>query len=444
MYKKIALSLAAAVFFTACSVNDYNLKTPSNLTENVSHSSIYYKDIFEDKNLTYLLDVALLNNEDLLIAAKNLQIANSYLKQAKIDRQPSINAKAGASVSKTFDSSKAQNSENLGLSLSYQLDLFSKLSNAQEVKNLQAQKSTFDLLSAKQLVTYNIAKTYFNIINSNKNIKILENYAKSYEVTLKLREEEYNVGSITKSVFLQTKDQYSKIQTQLKDLIMQRDLYVNALKILVFGLNTSMQINYSDDIYFTYDLPSSIPSEIMTNRPDIAKAILDVKIAHKNAQIAKASFFPSFNIAAGITSGASDFDFATPAASLGIDILQPLFNLSKNKQELNVANLTQDISVLTYEKVVKTALNEVNDAIIKYNNATTKLADYDEIIENEKEIYSLNKTEFDEGGISFLEFLDSERNLQNSLMEQNNLFLAKVLAALDAYNAIGAIKFDNE
>lgn len=441
---KITLSLFAVIFLTACTgVKNYELKTPNNLDSSTTFEIKNWRNLGNDANLNRLVEIAMENNEDVKMALNNLLIAESYLVSAGIKREPSINLSFNAGE-KFIKHQKPVYGHTLGLNLSYELDLFNRLGKSKQNALYSANISEFDVENTYQMIGFSIARLYYQIVATNKKIEILEDFVKSYEKTLKLREEQYNLGFIAKSILLQTKEQYSQNQTKLRSFKLEKDLYENALEILVYGLNQEKEnIVYANELLEDFIMPKSIPSSVMTNRPDIAKAILNVKIKHNDAKIAWSNFFPKFNINAGVSwSGDNHNVFSDPIGSIGASILQPLFNLGETDEQVIRANLAQDNAVLTYEKTVKTALKEIEDAILKYNNAEIKLKDYDEIIKLEREIYDFNKLKFDEGEISFLEFLDSERALQNSLMEQIDLRLGKITAGIDAYKAIGVRKLD--
>lgn len=436
---KIIISSFAALFLISCSsVNNYELKTPNNLDTQTKFEIKNWRALGKDDNLNRLIEIAMQNNEDVKMALNNLLIAESNLVSAGIKREPSVNLSLNANE-RIANNSKPIYGHTLGLNLSYEIDLLNKLGKAKENALFSANISEIDVESTYQTIGFSIANLYYKIVATNKKIEILEDFVKSYEKTLKLKEEQYKLGFITKSVLLQTKEQASLNQTKLRSLKLERDLYESSLNILVYGLNQQKEeIKYANDLLDDFVMPKSVPSSVMTNRPDIAKAILNVKIAHNNAKIAWDNFFPTFTIGAGIsTSGDTHKVFSDPIGTISANLLQPLFNLGETDEQVIRANLSQDNAVLTYEKVVKTALKEIEDAILQYNNAELKLKDYDAIIKLEEEIYEFNKLKFSEGEISFLEFLDSERALQNSLIEQIDLRLGKITAGIDAYKAIG-------
>lgn len=441
---KLLISAIAALFLAACSsVNNYELKTPNNLDNNTKFEIKDWRSLGNDANLNRLIEIAMENNEDVKMAINNLLIAESNLVSVGIKREPSINLGINANE-RLIKHQKPIYGHSLGLNLSYEIDLLNKFGKAKDNAIYSANISEFDVENTYQTIGFSIAKLYYQVVATNKKIEILEDFINSYEKTLKLKEEQYKLGFITKSVLLQTKEQFTLNQTKLRSLKLERDLYINSLDILVYGLNQEKEpIKFANNLIEDFVMPATIPSSVMTNRPDIAKAILDVKIAHNNAKIAWDSFFPTFTIGAGVSwSGDTHNVFSDPVGSITASLLQPLFNLGDVDEQVIRANLAQDNAVLGYEKVVKTALKEIEDAILKYNNAEVKLRDYDEIVKLEEEIYEFNKLKFNEGEISFLEFLDSERALQNSLIEQIDLKLGKITAGIDAYKAIGVKKLE--
>lgn len=189
-------------------------------------------------------------------------------------------------------------------------------------------------------------------------------------------------------------------------------------------------------------MAAGIPSQLLKNRPDIKQAELELSAAKLDVNIARAEFYPSFNISAGV-----GFQAFTPGylvkfpesllASLVGDVAGPLINKSAIKAEYNNANARQIQAVYNYERTILNAYIEV----------ATELSN----LKNEQQVYSIKSQQVDalvkstdiandlfkSARADYFEVLMTQRDALESKLELIESKLHQFNSVTNIYRALG-------
>ena len=120
-------------------------------------------------------------------------------------------------------------------------------------------------------------------------------------------------------------------------------------------------------------MQAGIPTQLLQNRPDIRKAELELAAADLNIAVAKANFYPSFAIRAGVGFQAFNpkYLLSTPESlmfSLAGDMMAPLVNRNAITAVYKNANATQIQAAYDYEKTIINAYAEVSNQVSNIDN----------------------------------------------------------------------------
>ena len=142
----------------------------------------------------------------------------------------------------------------------------------------------------------------------------------------------------------------------------------NALDFLV-GKTVSADLLPSQSIDTVLNMPEvpvGLPSELLTQRPDIRAAEHDLLAANANIGVAKAAFYPSISLTANAGTASADldnlFDSGSGTWSFVPSINLPIFNMGRNQANLDVAKAQQEAALTSYEQTIQQAFKEVSDA----------------------------------------------------------------------------------
>ena len=365
--------------------------SPQN-TDNTNAANTNWKEFFEDTNLAGLIDIAIVNNKEVNILAQRINMAKNEIQARKGEYLPFVNFGAGVDVDKvgryTRNGAVEENLEikegrafpdplsnfQFGLFSSWELDVWKKLRNATKVAAMEYMAS----IEGKNFLITNlvaeIANSYYELaaldnqlLNLEKNIQIQRD---ALEVTSQLQKYGRATSLAVKRFEAEVKKNESK-QYVIKQQITEEENRINFLLGRIPQPIQRASAGFMDTKLKM--MQAGIPTQLLQNRPDIRKAELELAAADLNIAVAKANFYPSFAIRAGVGFQAFNpkYLLSTPESlmfSLAGDMMAPLVNRNAITAVYKNANATQIQAAYDYEKTIINAYAEVSNQVSNIDN----------------------------------------------------------------------------
>lgn len=287
---------------------------------------------FNDDLLNGYIEKAVLNNYDLKMATINVEEYYQNVRLQFANELPSAVGGFGPGIFKAPGMTNTSSAFGLPIIVQYEADIFLKNHNKTKAVKKLYEGSKLDERAAYISVASAVGSTYFNIINLDKMISLQEQI-------VNIRQEIYNLMLIRNKEGLTSTADTVKAnkalvagQTDLIELKKNREKMLNQMCVLIGESPenaNSIKRNSLDSINYQLAIPSEIPSEIITQRPDYMKAELMVEKAGIDVKVAKKEFLPSINILGGALFNAADIGslFTTKNMLLGVGggLVTPLF-----------------------------------------------------------------------------------------------------------------------
>lgn len=462
MYRVLTTSLIASLFISGCSLKP-ELNIPSDplpasfeTTDNYATQEIakdWWK-IFGDSTLDTLVSESLKNNSDILSAAAKVSATRAYLRLQDANQYPSLDAKAnGAREQISLESYppasgiRTFNNYSLSAVLSYEVDLWGKLSSAKEaaLSSLLADEATKDAVTLS--VIAETINGYFALIALNEQVKVSQDNLDSWRDTFAMYEKMYKIGEISDLTLTQTKAELEGAKADFETVKLQRDMQNSALKIILGRdsndiISGKLVTDNSSLENFNIDrLPNAIPSSLLTRRPDIKAAEESLKAANASIGAARALYFPSIGLT-GIFGGESEelknlFTGNAQVWSLGGNIAAPIFQFGRIGAQVDSAKAQKESMLIEYQRTVRNAFAEVVDSINAINSSKLKkdaLNNQNVALAN---ALNISQKQFDSGYIDYLTLLDSKRSLYAANIGFTSAKLANINAVITAYKVLG-------
>jgi len=391
----VVLLQSCAIFKTPLKEADTSLPDSFNQSEtsdSTNSAQINWSDFFEDPYLIALIDSALIHNKELNIVLQKINRANNEIMARKGEYLPSVNAAIGIDGDKVGEYTRAgaieENLEikegkefptflgnyQLGLNASWELDVWKKLRNAKNVAVLEYMAS----VEGKNLIMTNliaeIANSYYELIaldnkleNLNENITIQQN-------ALKIVNQLQKSARVNALAVKRFEAEVRKNQSEIYNIKQEIFETENKINFLVGTSNRPIERNASNFITLQPKvIQSGIPAQLLANRPDIRQAEQELAAAKLNIKVAKANFFPSFGINAGVGFEAFNpkFLFDSPESILmnvAGEIVAPLINRKALKATYKNATSKQIEAAFEYEQTILQAYMEVANQLSKVEN----------------------------------------------------------------------------
>ena len=429
-------------------------------TDSTNSANIKWKDFFVDKNLNGLIDIALKNNIELNITLQDIEIARNNVRMRKGMLLPMVTAGATAGIERVgkYTSQGAGDAsaeitpgeivpENLGdlalgLHASWEVDIWKKLRNSKKA----AYSKYLSTIEGKNFVVTNLVA---EIANSYYELLALDNQLDIIKETIQLQQNALEIVKIQKEAARVTELAVKKFEAEVLnsqslefDVIQQIKENENKINFLLGRYpQPIVRDKASFSVILAQQIKSGIPSQLLKNRPDIKQAEFELAATKFDVAVARAEFFPSFGISAGIGFRAFKPEFFTSPESLFYnfvgDLIAPIINRNGIKAEFNKAKAYQIQAMYEYQKTILNGYVEVSNELSNINNLE-KLYDL-----KNKEVQALNQSVsiandlFKSTKADYFEVLMTQRDAISSKLELVETKKRQFNAVINVYRALG-------
>ncbi|GLB49667.1 TolC family protein [Neptunitalea lumnitzerae] len=462
--------LGVATQFTSCKLpevvqREEQINLPEqyagNTSDTTNASVVNWKDYFKDPDLAALINVALENNQELNMTLQEIRIAQSEVKAKKGEYLPFVGLKAGAGVDKKARYTSLGASEAttdirpgeempeplqdymFGAYASWEVDIWKKLRNSKKA----AVSRYLGSVEGKNFVVTNliaeIANSYYELLALdnqldivNQNISIQSNALR----IVKLQKEAAQVTELAVQKFEAELLNSKSLQFAIKQSIVETENKINYL----LG-RYPQHIQRNSDMFLASvpeTLQKGVPSDLLQNRPDVRQAEFELAASKLDVKVAKARFYPSLGISAGIGYQAFNTKYLlnTPESllySIGGDILAPLINRNEIKATYSAANAKQLQAVYNYEQTVLNAYIEVANQLSKIDNLEQRYNLKSQQVAALTKSIKISNDLFKSARADYMEVLMTQRDALETKLELVETKMQQLNASVNVYRALG-------
>lgn len=424
-------------------------------TDSVSIAALPYKDFFKEKAIRDLIDTALLHNYDMQIALKNIESAALLFSQSKLGNLPQLNLQATASSNRPSDNSlngltisqfagtKHIEDYSISAGLSWEADIWRKIANQRNAAGAAYLQSGEAKKAIQTRLVSNIAQGFYNLIMLDTQLDIAQKNLALNDSTLNIIKMQFDAGQVTSLAIEQAEAQQLVAAGLVPQLEQRINLQENALSILTGAFPKSIaRIGTLNAMQIEDQLGTGFPSAMVSLRPDVKSAELELVKANAKVGIAKASMYPSLTITAsgGINSFKSSNWFNLPGSLFGLvagGIAQPVFQRKQLKTQYEVAMVDREKTVLQFRQSVLVAVGEVSDELIKIEKLKQQYAIADHrVVVVQSSLKNANLL-FKSGMANYLEVINAQSNALQSELDRATIKTAQLDAGVELYRALG-------
>ncbi len=357
----------------------FNQATSSSDTNSIA--DISWRNFFTDPVLQQLIDSGISRNYDLLYALRNINIAQSQVKQASWLWYPQLNAELGIQYSRNSDNgplgvkngalSNSSADYLTSVSMNWEIDIWGKISRQKEA-SIANYLQTYEAAKAVQTrLVADIAQGYFSLLMLDQ--QLLET-KKTLELTtnfVKLTRLLFDAGEVTYLAIQQAESQMLAT-AQLVPMIDQAiQIQENSLQLLTGNLPGAIHRDVVlTDIHFNDSLATGVPVAILNRRPDVRANEMSLVKANAQVGISQANMYPALTLTAGTgfesLKGSNWFNI--PGSLFGLaggTLIQPVLQGRQLKTQFEIAKQQREQAVILFRQSVLTAAIEVSNALIQ-------------------------------------------------------------------------------
>lgn len=455
--KSLSLSAITLVILSGCQLAPtqptLTLPVPDTYSSTelkTSAAQLNWQQFFNDDKLQTLIAQSLEHNKDLQIAVLNVQRVRGLYQIEDSALYPSLDLNASgtrqrlpADLSNTGSAAiSSQYGATVGIT-SYELDIWGKVRN-QSTQALQNLYSTeLSQYSTQVSLVSELANAWLNYATDLQLLALANETLVSQQSSLSLTQKSFDLGAASSITLEQLKSTVAtaKVDIATYKRLLKRDK--NALDLLV-GKSVPADLLPSADLKNLLTMPEvpvGLPSDLLSQRPDIKAAEHQLLAANANIGIARAAFYPNISLTANAGSASSDlsglFDSGSGSWSFVPSINLPIFNMGRNQANLDVAEAEQEIAVATYQQKIQGAFREVADALADREGYQEQLSALELLINSRKKTFELSNMRYEKGADSYLQVLDAQRTWYGAQQELISGQQAYLASQINLYKVLG-------
>jgi multidrug efflux system outer membrane protein len=384
--------------------------------------------VFADPALDALETQALAANQDLKAATARLQQARALQRNVRSELFPQVDAGVGPTRQRASpasqsignnDSNSATTLYRAQLGVSYEADLFGRVSNTVSAGAADLQQSEALFHSVQLALQADVAQAYFLVRQLDAAQALYASTVELREQSLQLITRRFTEGDINDLDVARAKSELSSAKAEALGVARQRAEAEHALAILLGKTPAEFSVAARPIDRVSVAIPAGLPSSLLERRPDIAAAERAMAAANARIGVAKSAFFPRLNItgAAGFESSQlSDlFNWSSRTFLLGplvgTMLSLPILDGGRRQADLDRARSVYEEDVANYRQTVLMGFKEVEDNLANLRILAEQTGAQDDAVEASSRAARLSHIQYREGSISFLDVIDADRNV---------------------------------
>jgi multidrug efflux system outer membrane protein len=399
---------------------------------------------FADPVLDELVARAERGNAGIQVAAARLAQARALVRSTDADRAPQLGASAAASRQDGLPTNAAGAPSTLasvGATLSYEVDLFGRLSQATRAARLDARASEALLQSARLLVQAEVAQAYFALRALDTERALVRGTVHTYRGTLALTERRFGAGDVAELDVTRARTEVAATEAELLALDRRRTQVEHALAVLVGEVTADFTLPEARWATALPAIPAGVPGTVLTRRPDVSAAQDAMLAAQARVGVAQAAWFPNVALTAsgGHASGELSDLFKWSARAWGVGALLALPILDGGRREAGVqgARAGMDEAVARYREQVLVAFRDVEDQLAALRLLAQQSDAQARAVAAAHRSTELSDIRYRNGLVSQLELLDAQRSELRNRREALQVRSAQYQATVGLVRALG-------
>ncbi len=329
----------------------------------------------------------------------------------------------------------------LGGSVSYELDLWGQIRNEVAAGNANAAASAADLENARLSLIAQLVEDYIQLRSLDRDSWILDETVKAYARAVGLTQQRHDAGIAPGLDVSQAQTQLNAARSQAAQTLAQRALMEHAIAALL-GVSASRFSIKPEIVEITLpQVPTGVPATLLQRRPDIAGAQRRMMAANAGIGVARAAYFPSLTLGAqaGFESQAFSNWLSAPSAfwAIGPNALLSVFDGGLRRAQVAQARAEFDASAAYYRSTVVGAFQQVEDSLAALNHYHDASVDEKAAVDAAQRTLEFSLTLYKQGATDYLTVVTSQTALLQAQLQALNLDTLQLTASVDLIRALG-------
>ena len=332
---------------------------------------------------------------------------------------------------------------NANVDVSYNVDVFGGARRQIEGFQAQADFSSEELEATYLTLTANVVTAALREASYRAQLKTTREIADEQARQVEVVQRQYAVGAVPRSTVLQQRTQLAATNASIPGLEKQLAQTRDQLAVLVGKTPSSadLPVVTLEALSLPTDLPVSLPSNLVRQRPDIRASEAQLHQASAQIGVATAAMLPQFSLTGEYGySGSSLGHLVNPADaiwSLAAGVTQPLFKGGQLAAERRAAIAAYDAAWQQYQRTVLLAFQNVADTLVALDADAKTLAADAEADDLARETLTLVQAQYKLGAASFLSLLIAQQQYSQAHITLVQAQTSRFIDTATLFQALG-------
>lgn len=423
-------------------------------------AQIKWREYFRDQNLVALIDSALLKNQEINISLQEIEILRNEVRERKGEYLPNVGIVAAAGFEKegryTRHGAVDEHEEILpgkkfpdplgnyevAAVASWEVDIWKKLRNSKKAAALRYLAGSEGRNFLVTNIIAEIASSYYELLALDNLLSIIQQNIEIQSGALEIVRQQKTAAKLTQLAVNRFEAQMLKttnLQYEIKQRITETENRIHFLTGSFPG-RIPRDVNSYNNVFLD-SLTIGIPSQLLSNRPDIRQAEFNLAAAKLDVQAARAEFYPSLRLIGGVGYQAFNLSYLLNPESVLFnfagDLVVPLVNRNAIKARYNNATSHQIQMIYNYEQTILRAYIDVVNQLSRVQNFQRSYQTKSREAEILMQSVGISNSLFRSARADYLEVLLTQQEALESKMELVEIKQLQLNAKVNIYRALG-------
>ncbi|MCL1117488.1 MULTISPECIES: TolC family protein [Pseudomonadati] len=381
------------------------------------------------EQLFELIRIGLNSNQPLIQLALDVEIKKQQLNISDANFWPELNLAANSRRSGDSDTQSTLN--NLSLDISYELDIWGKLSDSSRASKLNLLTAQANYQQARDSLVAEVIIAYYKVVTSQELVKLFERRTENAKLSFEIIESGYLQGLNTALDVYLTQNEYHSENSNLLSQRSQRNKDIRTLERLLGGYPAGELLIDATLPLLPQGIKIGVPSELVKRKPQLQAAWYQLLAQDALVAYAQKQRYPSIRLGGDIGSASSDIgnllsgDYSSWSVFAGLTA--PIFNAGRLKSQTEQQKLILKQQEQQYLNTLFAAFEVVEnnldlDASLQQQYRSTLKAQ-----DNALQAETLSFEQYQSGLVSYTTVLDAQKRAfvaQSSVISLKNQIIA--------------------
>ena len=454
---RLAAALAAGLTTAGCMVGpDYarpevvqpgEFRSQIGPAEAQSFADLPWWDVFNDPALQALINEALANNHNLVIAATRIEQARALLGVSRSELYPQVGYEATEGLEQTLvpepGSVDTVDFGSIGgvLNAAWELDVWGRIRRSNEAARANLFATEEVRRGIMLTLVSDVAAGYFRLLRLDRELAIAEESTSVFRNTLNLFTLRFEAGRDSRLPVERARALLDSSVARTADLRREIGQQENALSVLVGGYPRAIERGAPLTAQRLPETPVGLTTDLLRRRPDIRQAEQNMIRANAEVGVAVANFYPRIGLSSllgGVeVNGEGGLDGSFGIWNILGNLAGPLFTGGRLESIYDQRRAFWDETVAQYRQTILVAFRETSDALVAQQTLAQRRAALETQVQALRAAAELARVRYRAGRASYFEVLEAEQNLFPVEDELAQVQQAQLVETVNLYKALG-------